>query len=158
MLHDVDKGYGIDTVYRTLEQVRKTGINVIGNYIFGLPEDTHETMQQTLDLALDLNCEFGNFYTAMAYPGSPLYRQALSHGWRLPATWSGYSQHARETLPLPTNHLSAGEVLRFRDDAFRRYFSDPGYLAMIRRRFGDATVEGIRAMSRHTLDREYASA
>jgi anaerobic magnesium-protoporphyrin IX monomethyl ester cyclase len=158
VLRDVDKGYGIDTVYRTLEQVRKTGINVIGNYIFGLPEDTRETMQQTLDLALDLKCEFGNFYTTMAYPGSPLYRQALGLGWRLPATWSGYSQHARETLPLPTNHLSAGEVLRFRDDAFRRYFSDPGYLAMIRDKFGEATVEDIRAMNRHTLEREYASA
>ena len=62
-------------------------------------------MQQTLDLALDLNCEFANFYSAMAYPGSPLYEQALRLGWRLPDTWSGYSQHAVDTLPLPTNHL-----------------------------------------------------
>ena len=36
----------------------------------------------------------------------------------LPETWTGYSQHAVDTLPLPTRHLSAGEVLRFRDQAF----------------------------------------
>ena len=39
-------------------------------------------MQRTLDLALELNCEFANFYSAMAYPGSPLYEQALALGWR----------------------------------------------------------------------------
>ena len=58
-------------------KIKAAGINIIGNYIFGLPEDTAETMQETLDLALDLNCEFANFYSAMAYPGSPLYEQAL---------------------------------------------------------------------------------
>ena len=56
-------------------------------------------------------------------PGSPLYRagdRAAAGGCR--TRWSGYSQHAVDTLPLPTRHLSAGDVLRFRDDAFHRYF------------------------------------
>ena len=46
-------------------------------------------MQQTLDLAIELNCEFANFYCAMAYPGSPLYRDALTEGWALPEDWGG---------------------------------------------------------------------
>ncbi|KKL50514.1 hypothetical protein LCGC14_2304770, partial [marine sediment metagenome] len=59
--------------------IRNAGIYVIGNYMFGLPDDTHESMQATLDLALNLECEFTNFYSAMAYPGSPLYRMAYGH-------------------------------------------------------------------------------
>src|SRR5204863_6207548 len=65
----VDKAFDQEDIYRTLGRVRQEGIYVIGNYIFGLPDDHLGTMQQTLDLALDLNCEFGNFYSAMAYPG-----------------------------------------------------------------------------------------
>ena len=84
VLTDVDKRYEVDEVYDTVRRIKAAGINVIGNYIFGLPEDTHDTMQRTLDLALDLNCEFANFYSAMAYPGSPLYEQAIRRGWRLP--------------------------------------------------------------------------
>ena len=61
----------------------------------------------------------------MAYPGSQLYDDALKQGWKLPETWSGYSQHAVDTLPLPTKHLSAGEVLAFRDRAFQVYFNNP---------------------------------
>src|SRR6266849_9828524 len=126
--NDVHKGFGQEKVYNTIEAVRAAGINVIGNYILGLPEDDGETMQATLDLALDLNCEFANFYCAMAYPGSPLYDLALKLEWPLPEKWSGYSQHSVDTLPLPTKRLPASEVLRFRDHAFNVYFTHPRYL------------------------------
>jgi radical SAM superfamily enzyme YgiQ (UPF0313 family) len=157
VLNDVDKRYRVDQVYAAVEKVKSAGIHIIGNYIFGLPEDTLDTMQQTLDLAVDLNCEFANFYCAMAYPGSPLYQQALDRGWRLPDTWSGYSQHSVDTLPLPTRHISAGDVLRFRDDAFHRYFSNQRYLDLVRTTFGEATLAHVKQMTAHRLERMHAS-
>lgn len=157
VLADVDKRYPVDQVFETVRKVKTAGINIIGNYIFGLPQDTTETMQETLRLALDLQCEFANFYTAMAYPGSPLHAQAVRQGWRLPETWSGYSQHAVDTLPLPTRHLSAGEVLRFRDHAFNLYFTDPDYLNMVQQKFGDDTLAHIREMTSHRLERLHAA-
>ncbi len=150
---DVQKGFDQDDVYRVIRQVQAEGINVIGNYIFGLPEDDRETMQATLDLALDLNCEFANFYSAMAYPGSALYLKALQEGWALPPSWSGYSQHAVDTLPLRTKYLTAGEVLQFRDHAFQTYFSHPNYLEMVTRKFGAETVDHVREMTRVKLER-----
>ncbi|MBI3318361.1 MAG: cobalamin B12-binding domain-containing protein [Candidatus Omnitrophica bacterium] len=151
---DVQKGFGQEKIFDTLEKVRKAGIHVIGNYIFGLPEDTFQTMQETLDLALELNCEFANFYSAMAYPGSQLYPLALKEGWPLPQKWSGYSQHAVDALPLPTKHLSAGEVLKFRDRAFQVYFNDPRYLERVKRTFGEETLQHIREMVSQPLARK----
>jgi hypothetical protein len=110
-------------------------------------------MQRTLDLALELNCEFANFYCAMAYPGSPLYERALAEGWELPQSWGGYSQHAVDSLPLRTRHLPASEVLRFRDDAFHAHFASPRYLGMVRERFGPAVVQEIQAMAAQRLER-----
>jgi len=156
VLTDVDKRYEVGEVYDTVRKIKAAGINIIGNFIFGLPEDTAETMQETLNLALDLNCEFANFYSAMAYPGSPLYDEAVRRGWKLPETWSGYSQHAVNTLPLPTRHLSAAEVLRFRDHAFNVYYTHQPYLDMIREKFGDDTVAHIREMTSHRLERQFA--
>jgi radical SAM superfamily enzyme YgiQ (UPF0313 family) len=157
VLADVDKRYDVAEIWETVRRVKAAGINIIGNYVFGLPEDTTETMAETLRLALDLRCEFANFYAAMAYPGSPLHARAVQQGWRLPPTWSGYSQHAPDTLPLPTRHLSAGEVLRFRDHAFATYFSDPAYLSLVREKFGEATVAHVREMASHRLERLYAA-
>jgi radical SAM superfamily enzyme YgiQ (UPF0313 family) len=151
---NVDKAFAQEELYRVIHDVRQAGINVIGNYIFGLPEDDLETMQATLDLALDLNCEFANFYSAMAYPGSPLYELAVRQGVPLPREWTGYSQHSRDCLPLPTRYLPAREVLRFRDEAFQRYYTNPRYLDMIGSRFGSETVEHIREMTGYRLERD----
>lgn len=158
--------FGELEIVTAVKKVQAQEIAVGANYIFGLPDDTRETMQTTLDLACELNTEWANFYSAMAYPGSALHTTARQRGWQLPEDaggpgWIGYSQHAYETLPLPTETLSAAEVLAFRDGAFTRYFSRSEYQSMLGHKFGVDAVTQINTMlgtglSRHLLDRGYA--
>jgi radical SAM superfamily enzyme YgiQ (UPF0313 family) len=148
-----EKQLRANDIKQVVADIQKANINVLGNYIFGLPDDTLETMRETLDLAIELNCEFANFYSAMAYPGSPLHREAIKKGWPLPDSWAGYSQHSYECLPLPTDTLPASEILKFRDEAFHEYFSHPRYLDMVAQRFGWETREHIKGMSQHRLRR-----
>lgn len=151
----VSKGrFGTENVLEIVRKIQNAGINVLGNYIFGLPEDTHESMQETLDLAIEANCEFANFYCGMAYPGSQLYEIAITKGWELPDTWIGFSQHAYETKPLPTNYLSAAEVLKFRDEAFEKYFANFRYLDTINKKFGSAASDHIKKMTTIKLRRK----
>jgi hypothetical protein len=89
----------------------------------------------------------------MAYPGSPLYTEAVAKGLALPEDWSDYSQHAKNCTPLPTEALSSADVLRFRDAAFQEYFANPRYLDMITLRFSVETADHIRSMVRHRLPR-----
>lgn len=152
----VQKGYPQERIFRTVRAIQAAGIRVIGNFIFGLPEDDLETMQETLELARALQCEFVNFYATMAYPGSSLYQRALERNWPLPESWSGYSQHAIDTLPLATRTLSGAEVLQFRDQAFRAYFTDPAYHATLARAFGPETVRQVQEMAAHKLTRKCA--
>ncbi|PWB68338.1 MAG: B12-binding domain-containing radical SAM protein, partial [Deltaproteobacteria bacterium] len=141
---------------RAVERIRSRGIHVGANYIFGLPEDDRESMEATLALALELNTEWANFNCAMAYPGSSLYETAVENRWPLPGGWSGYSQYASNTVPLPTRHLSGADVLRFRDRAFQVYFTNPAYQEMILRKFGEDTVSHVRGMVRQKIEREMA--
>ena len=151
----VEKGrFGSAEILKVVRKIQDAGINVIGNYIFGLPDDTEQTMQETLDLAIEANCEFANFYCAMAYPGSKLYRMALEQGWDLPASWIGYSQHSYEAHPLRTEALTSAEVLKFRDQAFTRYFTNPGYLDLVRRRFGADVLSHVQQMTQVGLKRK----
>lgn len=149
-----EKKMRVADIKNVVRSIQEEGIRVIGNYIFGLPEDTLETMQETLDMAMDLNCEFANFYSAMAYPGSKLYDIAIKEGWELPKEWHGFSQHSYETLPLPTKYLCAKDVLKFRDEAFHKYFENIGYLNMIEKKFGRHVKEHIREMTKTRLKRK----
>ncbi len=143
-------------IKKIVTMTKDAGIYVGGNYIFGLPDDNLETMQETLDLAKELNCEMANFYTAMAYPGSQLYEEALKKGVKLPKSWLGYAQLNEETLPLPTKYLSSSEILCFRDKAFQEYYANPEYLKMIEEKFGQEAVEHIKEMLKYKIKRRFA--
>jgi len=151
----VSKKFEEDAITRAVEMTRAADIYIIGNFIFGLPDDDLETMQQTLEMAKEFNFEYANFYTAMAYPGSQLYEDGIKQGIKLPEVWHGYGQYAEETLPMPTKYLSAAEVLRFRDNAFKEYFSNPQYLEMVREKFGPEVVEHIEEMLKHEIHRKF---
>ncbi|MEE9913623.1 MAG: B12-binding domain-containing radical SAM protein [Deltaproteobacteria bacterium] len=134
---EVFKGKFSDLDIRNITQaIHDHGMNVAANYIFGFPNDTQETMQQTLDLACELNTAMANFYPCMALPGSPLYRKAKQSGWKLPDTYQGYAFFSYECQPLPTNHISASDVMKFRDEAWRKYHTRHEYLDLIEKKFG----------------------
>ena len=149
-----DKHYGNEEITDVVQRIRNAGIYVIGNYMFGLPDDTHESMQATLDLALNLECEFTNFYSAMAYPGSPLYRMAVDKGLPLPSEWKDFSPHGYAMTPLANEHLNATDITEFRDHAFTTYFTHPPYLEMVEARFGHAVRAHIERMVAVPLPRK----
>lgn len=140
-----------DDVVDVVRTIQRADIAVVGNFIFGLPDDTNETMQETLDLALACLPEHANFYSAMPYPGSKLYDDALKSGTPMGTSWSAFSQHSQDCLPLPTATLSGLQVRAFRDAAWRRYFTDPAYLASIATKFGPSARAQVEAVTRVRL-------
>ncbi len=151
---DVKKRFSQEAIFEGVRKFRSAGFNIIANYLFGLPEDDFDSMNDTLNLAFELNCEFANFYCAMAYPGSELFSRATSENWPLPDSWSGYAQHSFDTFPLPTKYLSNREVLEFRDKAFNEYFLREEYLNMVKNKFGDDVVKHIKLMTATKLRRK----
>ncbi len=141
-----------------IRQVTKTiqehGLNIISNYIFGFPDDTQATMQQTLDLALELNTEMVNMYPCQALPGSPLYNTCRTNGWALPDSYAGYAFLSYESQPMPTRHCTAAEVLKFRDEAWSKYFASPPFLGLVERKFGAAQRANVEAMAKIKLRRK----
>ncbi|WP_420402532.1 B12-binding domain-containing radical SAM protein [Nisaea sp.] len=137
-----------------VRMIQQHDINVLGNYIFGLPDDTHETMQETLDLALELNTEHANFYPCQALPGSPLHLSARLNGWELPQTYEEYAFLSYACKPLPTHHLSASDVLRFRDEAWTTYFTNERFLSLVEQKFGPEQKRNIEEMAKIKLKRK----
>ncbi|MEI8033189.1 MAG: radical SAM protein [Chlorobiaceae bacterium] len=153
--HEVSKGSFKDVNIRDVcSTINDAGINIISNYIFGFPDDTLSTMQETLDLALELNTEMANMYPCQALPGSPIYYTAKKNGWALPDSYEGYAFLSYESQPLPTKYVSSAEVLRFRDNAWQTYFTNPAYLALVERKFGQQERKNIEDMSSIPLKRK----
>ena len=137
-----------------INSMRDAGINVAANYIFGLPEETKESLEFTYNFAEETNTEMVNFYSAMAYPGSPLYLESKKNNVLLPKTYSGYSQHSYDTQNLPSKHLSAAEILAFRDKSWDKYHTNPKYLKLLEKKFGLNAVNNLKETTKIKLKRK----
>ena len=152
---EVSKGKFEDVkVENIVKQIEDADINVMANYIFGLPGDNLKTIEDTYQLSARLNTLGWNTYPAMALPGSPLYRNAVINGIKLPTKYEEFSFHSYETLPLPTEHLKAYEVLQLRDDKFTQYFNRPEFLNRIEKKFGIEAANNIKQMTKIKLKRK----
>ena len=105
--------------------VHDSDINVMANYIYGLPGDTKDSIKKTFDLSLQLLTLGWNTYAAVALPGSKLYKDAMEY--RATEIIRGFSFHSYETLPLPTKSLSPAEILYMRDEAFNKYHNNKDF-------------------------------
>ena len=137
-----------------INSMRDAGIYVAANYIFGLPEETKESLEFTYNFAEETNTEMVNFYSAMAYPGSPLHLEARKNKIKLPTTYSGYSQHSYDTQNLPSQNLSAAEILSFRDKAWDKYHTNPKYLKLLENKFGMNSVNNLKKTTKIKLKRK----
>ncbi len=137
-----------------VKMIQNHGINVAANYIFGLPNETEDSMKFTLDYALETNSEMANFYSAMAYPGSPLFLEARKNGTPLPENYAGFSQHSYDTLNLPSKNLTSRQILSFRDHAWEKYHSNSKYLSLVELKFGKPAVENIKSSLKIKLKRK----
>jgi hypothetical protein len=91
----------------------------------------------------------------MAYPGSALfdyyYKKKPEY---LPEKWEDYSQHSYSSKPLPTKYLTSAQVLKFRDNAFHKYFENPEFLNFFRQKFGEKAYLHLKKMTSIKLKRK----
>src|SRR5438552_9511608 len=96
ILKNIKKGATVEMARTFAKNCKKLGIRVHGDFIIGLPGETKETIQKTIELAKELDSETIQVSIAHAYPGTELHQQlershipinllmADSHGHQLP--------------------------------------------------------------------------
>ncbi len=152
---EVSKGKFEDVdVRKIVKQIHEADIEIMANYIFGLPGDDHESMKNTYELSKELCTSGWNTYAAMALPGSRLYKLALQKNYKLPENYEGYSFHSYNTQPLPTDALEPHEILSYRDKCYKDYHNHKNFLQRIEKKYGRKAAENIIEMSKVNLKRK----
>jgi len=75
ILKNIKKGATVEQAREFTKNCQKVGIRIHGDFIIGLPGETKETIQQTIDFAKQLDVETIQVSIAHAFPGTELYDQ-----------------------------------------------------------------------------------
>jgi radical SAM superfamily enzyme YgiQ (UPF0313 family) len=77
ILERINKGIKLDQVRQAVRWAQEAGIHVKGYFMLGLPGDTEGTMQQTVDLAVELNLDEAMFSLTTPFPGTRLWEELV---------------------------------------------------------------------------------
>jgi radical SAM superfamily enzyme YgiQ (UPF0313 family) len=98
--------------------------------MIGLPEDTQETVHETVNFAKTLNLDFPFVSVTTPFPGTELYDWFMSSNLA-PANfqWNQLSTHG-DTV-YRTKHLSSGEIKKLYDYAIKKCYLNPAFITKL---------------------------
>lgn len=124
MLKLMKKGITTERVLETFRLARKVGIRTQAFFLFGIPGETRETVEETIEFAKRLRPGSAQFAVAIPHPGTELFREATERGWIRYEKWEDFSS-CRGMLQTPEFPLEAAEQARVR--AYRKFYFRPAY-------------------------------
>lgn len=143
ILNNIRKGTTLEQVRNYVAAAKKAGLAIHACYMVGNKGETKETMQQTLDLALELDTDTAQFYPLLPFPGTDEWRWYTEAGY----IKGGYADYVKEDgtinslVELP--EISSEEMVEFCDAARKKYYWRPKYIAH-RLRVGLTDLEDLK--------------
>jgi hopanoid biosynthesis associated radical SAM protein HpnJ len=123
ILKNIKKGATVERARQFTKDCHKLGLVIHGDFIMGLPGETHETINNTIAFAKELDVETIQVSVAHAYPGTELYDYAVKNGFMV-ADNKMVDEGGHQLAHIQYPGLPADEILsavhRFYDEYYFR--------------------------------------
>ncbi len=126
MLEVMKKRITLDRVREAFRDCRELGIKTQAFFLFGVPGETEETIEETIEFAKELDADSTQFAIAIPHPGTELYQTCMDNGWLVFDSWEDF---AAENSLIETEELTREDVERARIRAYSRYYFNPRFVA-----------------------------
>ena len=130
ILHNIKKGLRTDVARQFTKDAHSLGLTIHGTFILGLPGETLETIEETINYAKEINPHTIQVSLAAPYPGTFLYKQATENGW-FDNSNSLLDDDGNQIAQLSYPHLHATVIFDKVEEFYRRYYFRPSKIAEI---------------------------
>ncbi len=120
------KGYDLNQVRDAFAMAEAAGLRTAATFILGLPEETGETIRETIAFACSLPADYASFNVAVPRAGTRLRDRAVNEGL-IDKDLMVMDQSGFEPT-LPTLGLSVSDLQRWRRRAVISFYLRPAYL------------------------------
>ena len=130
ILHNIKKGLRVDVARRFTKDCHDLGIVIHGTFILGLPGETLETIEETIEYAKAINPYTIQVSLAAPYPGTFLYKQATENGWFDNAN-ALLTDDGNQIAQLSYPHLPASVIFDKVEEFYKRFYFRPRKIGAI---------------------------
>jgi anaerobic magnesium-protoporphyrin IX monomethyl ester cyclase len=130
--HVIKKGQTVDMVRQAFKWAKNARLQTMGFFIFGMPGETEESMEKTIQLALELDPDLAHFLMAAPFPGTEMWEILEKHGhvFSHDMDWSQIAIQD-DKAHFAFGDMDAETVERKWHEAHRRFYLRPKRIARI---------------------------
>ena len=130
ILHNIKKGLRVDVARQFTKDCHELGVVIHGTFILGLPGETLETIEETIQYAKDIDPHTIQVSLAAPYPGTFLYKQATENGW-FDGTDHLLTDDGNQIAQLSYPHLPAAVIFDKVEEFYKRFYFRPRKIGSI---------------------------
>jgi hopanoid biosynthesis associated radical SAM protein HpnJ len=123
ILKNIKKGTTVEQALEFMSNCRRLGLLVHGDFIIGLPGETRETIERTMQFAEKLDCETIQVSIAHSYPGTEFHDYLINHGYLTQDEMADECGHQLPNIEYPD--LSRREIMDAVERFYGRYYFRP---------------------------------
>lgn len=123
ILKNIKKGTTVEQALEFMSNCRRLGLLVHGDFIIGLPGETRETIERTMQFAEKLDCETIQVSIAHSYPGTEFHDYLINHGYLTEDEMADECGHQLPNIEYPD--LSRREIMDAVERFYGRYYFRP---------------------------------
>ena len=143
ILKNIKKGATIERARQFTKDCHKLGLVVHGDFILGLPGETHDTIRTTIAFAKELDVETIQVSVAHAYPGTELYDYAVKNGFMVGDN-KMVDEGGHQLAHIQYPGLPADEILEAVHQFYDEYYFRPKAVFRILRKAAFNSVDRKR--------------
>lgn len=114
----IGKHISTEKIKKVVKEGKKQGIWMHGFFIIGLPEETIREIEDTLKFSREINLDSANFFIATPYPGTELYKTAVSQGY---IKDMDYEKLRTMDAILSTENFDPNKLLKLQKRAYKEF-------------------------------------
>lgn len=125
IINSVKKAITLDQVRKAVKLLKEFKIESVGYFMIGNLEETEQTIDQTIDFAVELDPDYAQFSKATPYPGTAIYNQLKNEKRIITDNWDDYDAFLRSKPVFAHKNLSSEKIDNKLSEAYRKFYCRP---------------------------------
>lgn len=124
MLNSMKKGETLEDIRRGMKILKEVGMPSDHGFIIGMPGDTVQSIQRSIDFAQEIDASVVTFSLATPFPGTAFYEQAKSEGMEV-KDWANFDFYG---VPYVPKEMTKEQLMDCYRRAVKLFYMRPAYL------------------------------
>ncbi|MFA5020175.1 MAG: radical SAM protein [Candidatus Pacearchaeota archaeon] len=128
IINNIKKGIKLEQVRKSVYWAKKAKLEVAGFFMIGLPGETRETMQETIDFAKELKLDLAKIAITIPLPATEMFNELDKKGLIKTHNWEQFKFYSTPSSIYNHENLSWKEIEKYYNKFYRTVYLNPDFI------------------------------